>query len=137
MNFKTLVLFGDYLEDKIKVYVCSLKGISTLDFVDKDSMGHPCVTSRCGENIYSGFKHLPAGSWDGYLLEDQRKTVNVVREFCEENELGYEIVDITSLGFRSKMNLVVKGIKAPAITFKGKKFEGIPTKEDLKVLIGR
>jgi hypothetical protein len=125
------------LEDKIKVYISSLKGISTLDYVDKDSMGHPCVTSRHGKNIFSGFQHLPVGSWDEYLLEDQRKTVNIVREFCQENELEYEILDITNLGFTSKMKLVFKGIKAPTITFKGKKIEGIPTKEDLKVLIAK
>lgn len=121
--------------DKIKVYVCSLKEISTLDFVDKDSLGHPCVTSRHGDDVFSGFKHLPSGSLDGYLPEDQRKIVGIISEFCKENDLKYEIVDMTNLGFASKMRLVFKGIKAPTIIFKGKKIEGVPTKEDLNVLI--
>jgi len=123
------------LKDKIKVYVCSFKGISTLDYADKDSMAHPC--SMAGEKMFSEFKHLPTGSWDGYLSEGQRKTVSIVKEFCQENELEYEIVDITNLGSISKMKLVFKGVKAPTIIFKGKKIEGVPTKEDLKILIAR
>ena len=123
------------MKDKIKVYVYSLKGISTLDFVDKNSMGHPCVTSRHGDNIFSGFKHLPTGSWGGYLTDEQIKVLDVVNEFCKENGLEYEIVDITNLSFISKMKLVFKGIKAPTISFKGKKIEGVPTNTDLKALI--
>lgn len=123
------------MEDKIKVYVSSLKEISTIDFVDKDSMGHPCVTSRHGENIFSGFKHLPTGSWDGYLPDEQIKVLDVINEFCKENALEYEVVDVTNLSSMNKMKLVFKGIKTPTISFKGKKIEGVPTKEDLKVLI--
>lgn len=118
--------------EKIKVYISSLKDIPTLDYVDKDSMGHPCVTSR--HDICSGLKDLPKGSWDGYLTEDQRKTVDVVNEFCEENGLEYEIVDIENLSSLGKMMLLFKGIKAPTIILKGKKIEGVPTKEDLKAL---
>jgi len=121
------------LEDKIKVYVCSLREISALDFVDKDSMGHPCVTSR--HDICTGLKNLPAGSWDGYLIGEEAKVLDVVSEFCRENGVEYEVVDITNLRFLSKMKLVFKRIKAPAVSFKGKSIEGIPTKEDLEVLI--
>lgn len=123
------------MTDRIKVYVCSFKGISTLDFVDKDSLGHPCVTSRHGDDIFSGFKHLPTGSLNGYLTDEEIRVFDVVSEFCKENGLEYEIVDITNLSFISKMQLVFKGIKAPTISFKGKKIKGIPTKEDLKALI--
>ena len=124
------------MRDKIKVYVCSLNGVSTLEYADKSSMGHPCVTGRGGD-IFSGFKHLPTGSWNGNLLDDQRRTVDVVREFCEENELEYEIVDIANLGLTNKMKLMVKGIKAPTIIFREKKIEGVPTKEDLQILIAK
>ena len=124
------------MEKKIKVYVSSLE-ISTLDYVDKESMGHPCVTSRQGENIFTGFKHLPKGSWDGYLTDDQMKAIDVVGEFCKENGLEYEVVDIAKVSFVSKMKLVFKGMKAPTISFEGKKIEGIPTKEDLKTLISK
>lgn len=123
------------MTDKIKVYISSFSRISTLDYVDKDSMGHPCVTSR--HDICSGLKHLPTGSWGGYLTDDQGKVVDVVSRFCEENGLKYEIVDIEKLSSISKMKLVFKGIKAPAIMFKGKKIEGVPTKEDLRVLIAK
>jgi hypothetical protein len=33
------------------------------------------------------------------------------------------------------MGLVFKGIKAPTVSFKGKRIEGMPAKEDLKALI--
>ena len=125
------------MDDKIKVFVCSFKEVSTLDYVDKDSMGHPCVTSRHGENIFSRFKYLPSGSWYGYLPDGQIKVLDVVSKFCEENGLEYEIVDVANLGVAGKMKLVFKGIKAPMVAYKGRKIEGVPTKEDLKVLTAR
>lgn len=124
---------GCYLGDKMKVYVSSFD-ISTIDYVDQKSMGHPCVTSRHSENIYTGLKHLPRGYWDGYLTEDQMKAVDVVCEFCEENSIEYEIVDIENLSSLSKMKLMLKGIKAPTVSFRGKKIEGVPSKEDLRTL---
>ena len=124
------------MEEKIRVYVSGFE-ISALDYVDKDSMGHPCVTSRHGENIFTGFKHLPKGSWNGYLTDDQMKAIDVVGEFCEENGLEYEVVDISTMSFVSKMKLMFKGIKAPTIIFRGEKIEGVPTKEDLKVLTAK
>ena len=100
-------------------------------------MGHPCVTSRHGANIFSGFKHLPTGSLDGYLTDDQIKVLDVVNEFCEENGLKYEVVDITNLSPISKMKLIFKGIKASTVSFKGKKIEGATTKANLKALIAK
>ena len=126
------------MRDKVKVYVCSMNGISTVDFVDRESMAHACAVRDGKTNrVFDGLKHLPAGSWDGNLLDDQRRTVDVVREFCEENELEYEIVDIANLKLTNKMKLVFKGIKAPTIIFREKKIEGVPTKEDLQVLIAK
>jgi len=125
------------LEDKIKVYICSFKELSTFDYVDKESMGHPCVTTRKAENIYTGFKHLPIGSWNGILPANQIKVLDIIDEFCKENGLEYEIVDVASLGTVSKMRLMLKGIKAPTIIFKEKRIEGLPTKEDLKALISK
>ena len=45
-------------------------------------------------------------------------------------------MDVADLSFLSKMKLLFNGIKAPAISFKGKKIEGWATKEELDVLIG-
>jgi hypothetical protein len=124
----------NHLDDRIKVYVCSFQGLSSLDFVDKESMGHPCVTSRHGENIFAGLKHLPAGALDGHLTEDQLKVLDAVSEFCEENGLEYEIVDIAKLSFVSKLKLMFKGMKAPTLAFRGKRFDGIPSREALEAL---
>lgn len=62
------------------------------------------------------------------------KAVDVVCEFCEENGIEYEIVDIENLSSLSKMKLMLKGIRAPTIFFRGKKIEGVPSKEDLRAL---
>ena len=131
-----VIFEGDCLEKKIKVYVSSFK-TSTLDYVDAGSMGHPCVTTRHAESMFTEYKHLPKGSWDGYLTDDEMKAIDVVGEFCEENGLECEVVDMTSLAFISKMKLMFKGMKAPTISFEGKKIEGIPTKEDLKTLVSK
>ncbi len=122
---------GSCLKDKIKIYVCSLKGISPLDYVDKESIGHPCVTSRNRNDVFSGYRHYP-GSGDGYLPENQRGIVDSVVEFCQLNHLDYKIVDVSNLSLIKKVKLVLKGIKAPAVTFKGKKIEGMPTENNLK-----
>ena len=126
----------DHLKKKITIYVSSFE-ISTLDYVDKHSMGHPCVTSHHGENVFTEFKNLPGKSWDGYLTDDQMKTVGIVSEFCEENELEYEVVDTRNTSFISKMKFMLKGIKAPTISLDGKKIEGIPTKKELRALISK
>lgn len=105
--------------------------------MDKHSLGHPCVTSRYGENVFAEFKHLPEDTWDGYLIDDQMKAVGIVSEFCEDSGLEYEVVDIRNTSFASKMKLMFKGIKAPTISLDGKKIEGIPTKEGLKALISK
>jgi len=122
------------VKDKVQVYVSSFE-ISTLDYVDKDSMGHPCVTARHGENIFIGLKHVPQGLIDGYLTEDQLETIDVVGQFCEINGLQCEIVNMTNLGWLRKMKLVLQGIKAPTTIFRGKRIEGPPAKEDLEALI--
>lgn len=124
------------MQDRIRVYVSSFE-ISTFDYVDKESIGHPCVTSRHGEDIFAKFKHLSERSWDGYLSDNQLKAVNMVDEFCKENGLEYEVVDIASMSFVSRMKFMFKGIKAPTISFEGKKIDGVPTKEDLRVLIAK
>jgi len=124
------------LKKKITIYVSSFE-ISTLDYVDKHSMGHPCVTSHHGENVFTEFKNLPGKSWDGYLADDQMKAVGIVSEFCKENGLEYEVVDIRNTSFASKMKLMFKGIKAPTISLDGEKIKGIPTKKDLRALISK
>ena len=121
------------MEEKIRVYVSGFR-ILPLDYVDAGSMGHPCVTTRNAESMFTEYQHLPKGSLNGYLTDDQIKAIDVVSEFCEDNGLECEVVDIAKMSFVSKMKLMFKGIKAPAATFKGEKIEGVPTKKDLEVL---
>ncbi len=123
------------MEGKIKVYISSFEGISALDYVDTKSMGHPCVTSRDSGDLFTEYKHLPKGSLNGYLTENQIKAVDLVDKFCEQKGLEYEVVDISHLSFIAKMKILFKRIKSPTIVFRGKRIEGVPTKEDLEALI--
>ena len=67
------------MKDKLIIYVCSLKGLSALDYVDKDSMSHPCVTSRHSTDIFTDFKHYPGSI--GILSGDQTKMIEIVTGF--------------------------------------------------------
>jgi hypothetical protein len=100
-------------------------------------MGHPCVTSQHGENIFAGFKHLPQGALDGYLTEDQMKTIEVVDAFCTEHDLEYEVVDLATLNTIRKTIFIFKRTRAPTTSFKGRQIEGIPTKENLRALVSK
>lgn len=118
----------------MEIYVCSIKEISPLDYVDKESIGHPCVTSRHRDDVFSEYKHYP-GSACGCLPEEQRAIVDMTVEFCKMNNLEYEIFDIANLSLMKKLKLVLKGIKAPTVAFRGKKLEEILSTKDLKSLI--
>lgn len=124
------------MKEKIRVYVSSFK-ISALDYVDAGSMGHPCVTTRNAESMFTEYQHLPKGSLNGYLTDDQIKAIDVVSEFCEDNGMEYEVVDTAKMSFINKTKLAFRGITAPAVTFKGEKIEGVPTKEDLEALTAK
>ncbi len=121
------------MRNRVGVYVCSIKGISALNYIAKESIGHPCVTSEHSDEVFSGFKHFP-GSDSESLPTHQRGIVDMIIKLCEENNLEYEVVDVANLGFMGKVKLLFKRIAAPSIVFEDKKIVE-PTEEDVKALL--
>ena len=121
--------------DKIKVYVYSLQ-VSTLGFVDKEGAMHACA--QAGSSAFSGLKHYH-GSMDGrYLSDEEKKAIVVVEDFCNKNNLEFEIVDVATKGFLTKLKLKAKGLtNFPYISFKEEIVHGVPTEETLKELLER
>ncbi len=125
--------------DKIRVYVYSLKGVSSVDYVDMESARHAC--SQAGERVFTGLKKLPLGphwdSWDSILSEDQSRVVHLVRELSAERGLEFEIIDLADSGAIALLKSFVKRISAPSVAFKGEVIKGVPTREELEALLRR
>lgn len=120
--------------DKIKLYVCSLKDISMENFVDKESIGHPCARATDKE-LFVGLRKLQAGSWNDVLSQREMQILNLVQQFSEKHGLEFEVIDLADCSFKLKLKFLMKGIKAPAIVFKDKIIQGNPTREELEQLI--
>jgi len=119
--------------EKIKVYVYSLK-VSTLGFVDKEGAMHACAGA--GSSAFSGLKHYPGSMDNRYLSDEEKKAIIAVEDFCKEYNLEFDIIDVATRGFLTKMKLKAKGLmNFPSITFKEKVFHGVPTEETLKELL--
>ena len=121
------------MNEKVKIYVCTLDGVSVFDYVDKESIGHPCVTSRHAEDLFTEWKHFPGSN--GVLPQEQKDFVDRTIGICKKNNIEYEIINMAKLSFMSKMKLALKGLKAPVIMYGKTKINGLPKEEDLKAMI--
>lgn len=65
---------------------------------------------------------------DAILSENERKVLNLVRQFAEENKLRLEFIDLANCGFLEKLKFMLRGMKTPIVVFKGKTFENISQK---------
>jgi hypothetical protein len=116
---------------RIKVYINSVE-LSTLDCVDVLSLGHAC--DQPGERISSGIKHMPKDS-SGFISDEERKAIDLVGQFSEENGLDYEIIDLKKAGLMTRLKFMLKGWKAPVISIENKTIIGLPTKEQLESIL--
>jgi len=116
---------------RIKVYINSVE-LSTLDFVDVLSLGHSC--DQPGERISSGIKCMPRGS-SGFISDEERKAIDLVKQFSKENGLNYEIIDLTKAGPMTRLKFVLKGWKVPVISIENETIIGLPTKEQLESIL--
>jgi len=120
--------------EKVKVYVYSLKEIPTKHYVDMESIRQPC--SQAGEMAFDGLKNYPR--WDGvsgYLSDEERKALELAAQFCGENKLDLEIIDLTNVGFAKKAKLFLAGVrKVPAIAFRGEILTELSSIEKSKTL---
>lgn len=120
--------------NKIKVYVYNPKNMSLIEYADMESARHPCSRAT-DKQIYSETRNLPTALWNGILSEEERKIVNLAKECSEEHGLEFETVNLATCSTIEKLKFLAKGVKAPAIVFKNKIIQGIPTNEELESLV--
>jgi hypothetical protein len=117
---------------KLKVYVRSHE-FPTVGIVDKEGAKHACAGAQA--TAFQGLGHLAGLFGNRYLSDEEREFLRHVEDFCTDNRLEYEIVDLGTLSVLTKMKLRLKGVKTPAISCEGKTLCGIPSLEDLKELV--
>ena len=123
--------------DKIKVYISTVE-LSTLDFVNVDGIGHPCAHTHDnpGTRISAGLRNMPKSSSE-LISDDDRKTIELVERFSEENGLKCEIIDLAKAGPVARLKFVMRGWKTPAVSFANETIVGLPTRERLELLVRR
>ena len=123
--------------DKIKVYINTVE-LSTFDFVNVDGIGHPCAHTHDnpGTRISAGLRNMPKGS-SGLISDEERKTIELVDQFSEENALKYEIIDLAKAGPVTQLKFMMRGWKTPAVSFANETIVGLPTRERLELLVRR
>jgi hypothetical protein len=116
---------------KLKVYVHSLE-LSTLEFVDKEGAMHACA--QAGKTAFQGLERVSNLLGDRYLCDEERRALTFIEEYCRNNGLEYEVIDLAAMSFLQKLQLRMKGIKAPAVCYEEEIVRGIPAEDDLRKL---
>lgn len=116
---------------KLKVYIHSLE-IPTVGFVDKEGAMHACA--RAQKTAFQGLERF--SSLGNRCLSDEQGEVLVrVEDFCNNNGLEFDVIDLGTIGFLRRLKLKMKGLKNPAIRCGEKIVYGVPSEEDFKELL--
>jgi hypothetical protein len=118
--------------DKIRVYINTVE-LSALDLVSVNTLGHQCNNPEA--RISAGMQHVPKGS--SGLVSEERKTIELVEQFSEENGLKCEIIDLAKAGSMTRLKFMLKGWKTPTVSFENEAIVGLPTREQLESLVRR
>lgn len=58
-----------------------------------------------------------------------------VEDFCKNNGLEYDIIDLGTMSFLARLRMRMKGVNAPAVRCGEKILCGVSSEEDLKKLL--
>lgn len=124
---------------KLKVFVCS-SSIPAVGFVDKETAVHEqcvgyAIRSRAQETAFEGLKRVSGIVGNRYLSDEDLETLKRVEEFCNSNGLEFEVVDVGAMNFIQKLQLRLRGVRAPAVSYGDKIFLGVPSEEDLTKIL--
>jgi len=119
--------------DRIKVYINTVE-LSALDLVNVNTLGHGCDDPSA--RLSAGLRNMPKGS-SGLIPDEERKAIELVEQFSEENGVKYEIIDLAKAGLMTRLRFIVKGWKTPAVSFVNEAIVGLPTREQLESLVRR
>jgi hypothetical protein len=117
---------------KFKVYVHSFE-VPTVGFIDKEGAMHACAQAQ--KTAFQGLESRTGLFGKRYLSDEDREVLMRIDNFCKNNTLEYEVVDVGSMSFLAKLGLRRKGIKTPAICLGEKRLCGIPSEEDMEKLL--
>ncbi|MGC9346205.1 MAG: hypothetical protein ACP5ER_05395 [Candidatus Bathyarchaeales archaeon] len=93
---------------KLEVYVCSLE-IPTVGFVDKEGAMHACAQAQ--KTAFQGLERFSSIGGNRYLSDEEREVLMCVEDFCKDNGLEFEVVDLGIMGFLARLKLKMKGLR--------------------------
>jgi len=117
---------------KLKIYVNSFE-IPPVEYVDKEGARHGCA--RAQTTAFQGLKRVSGIFGNRYLSDEERETLMRVEGFCRNNGLEFEIIDLGTTNFLTKLKLKMKGLKPPTVCCGDKMVYGVPSDNDLKELL--
>jgi hypothetical protein len=117
---------------KLKVYVHSLEP-PTLGFVDKEGAQHACAQAQT--IAFQGLQRLSGLFGNCYLTDQDRETLLMVEDFCRNNGLQFEVVDMGQMSFSKKLKSRMISMKTPAVCCQEQTFYGVPKQADLERLL--
>ena len=118
--------------EKLNVYIHSFE-IPTVGFVDKEGAMHACAQAQ--KTAFQGLEQRSSLLGNRYLRDKDEKVLMRVEDFCKNNGLEYNIIDLGTTSFLARLRLRMKGVNAPAICCGEKIICGVPSEEDLKKLL--
>ena len=118
--------------EKLKVYIHTFE-VPTVGFVDKEGAMHACAQAQ--KTAFQGLEQRSSLFGNRYLCDEDREVLMRVEDFCKNNGLQYNIIDLGTTSFWARLRLRMKGVKAPAICCGEKILYGVPSEEYLKKLL--
>jgi hypothetical protein len=128
---------------KLKVYVHSFE-VPPVGLIDKEGATQPWAHNaipwshtgaQAQKTTFQGLESHADLFGKCYQSDEDREVLTRIDNFCKNNNLEYEVVDVRSMSFQAKLGLRTNGIKTPAICLGEKKLCGIPSEEDMKKLL--
>jgi len=118
--------------EKLKVYIRTLE-VPTVGFVDKEGAMHACAQAQ--KTAFQGLEQCSSLFGNRYLCDEDKEVLMRVEDFCKNNGLEYNVIDLGTASFLARLRLRMKGVNAPAICCGEKIICGVPSEEDFKKLL--
>jgi len=117
--------------EKLKVYIHTYE-VPTVGFVDKEGAMHACAQAQ--KTAFQGLEQRSSLLGNRYLCKEDAEVLMRVEDFCKNNGLQYDIVDLGTMSFLARLRFRIEGVSSPAICCGEKIIRGVPSEEDLKKL---
>jgi len=92
---------------------------------------HACAQAQ--KTAFQGLEQFSGLFGNRYLCDEDKEVLMRVEDFCKNNGLEYDIIDLGTMSFLARLRLRMKGVNAPAICCGEKILHEVPS-EDLEKL---